>query len=133
MFFVFNDTATTEIYTYGHTLSLPDALPISVAEADGAARRDVGRSLGVGVDARVPGGVQDTGIGREGAAAHAVVAALITDIGVAVVFTIHVDDFVALLVGVGRADRLGRDNQAVPVERIIDVIVRDLARKSSTE
>src|SRR3546814_4794355 len=25
----FNDTATTEIYTYGHTLSLPDALPIS--------------------------------------------------------------------------------------------------------
>src|SRR3546814_20235182 len=27
MFFV-NDTATTEIYTYGHTLSLHDALPI---------------------------------------------------------------------------------------------------------
>src|SRR3546814_14981508 len=25
---VFNDTATTEIYTYGHTLSLHDALPI---------------------------------------------------------------------------------------------------------
>src|SRR3546814_6057367 len=24
----FKDTATTEIYTYGHTLSLPDALPI---------------------------------------------------------------------------------------------------------
>src|SRR3546814_10928637 len=24
----FNDTATTEIYTYGHTLSLHDALPI---------------------------------------------------------------------------------------------------------
>src|SRR3546814_9918805 len=24
----FNDTATTEIYTYLHTLSLPDALPI---------------------------------------------------------------------------------------------------------
>src|SRR3546814_16306506 len=24
-----NDTATTEIYTYGHTLSLHDALPIS--------------------------------------------------------------------------------------------------------
>src|SRR3546814_6133863 len=29
MFFFFNDTATTEIYTYLHTLSLPDALPIS--------------------------------------------------------------------------------------------------------
>src|SRR3546814_14329751 len=25
---VFNDTSTTEVYTYGHTLSLPDALPI---------------------------------------------------------------------------------------------------------
>src|SRR3546814_8689591 len=28
MCFFFNDTATTEIYTYGHTLSLHDALPI---------------------------------------------------------------------------------------------------------
>src|SRR3546814_10987635 len=27
--FFFNDTATTEIYTYGHTLSLHDALPSS--------------------------------------------------------------------------------------------------------
>src|SRR3546814_18628542 len=27
-FFFFNDPATPEIYTYGHTLSLPDALPI---------------------------------------------------------------------------------------------------------
>src|SRR3546814_14358058 len=27
-FFFLNDTATTEIYTYGHTLSLHDALPI---------------------------------------------------------------------------------------------------------
>src|SRR3546814_20459082 len=31
--FFFNDTATTEIYTYGHTLSLHDALPISGSEA----------------------------------------------------------------------------------------------------
>src|SRR3546814_16196485 len=30
-FFLFNDTATTEIYTYGHTLSLHDALPSSTA------------------------------------------------------------------------------------------------------
>src|SRR3546814_10398691 len=29
--FLFNDTATTEIYTYLHTLSLHDALPISSA------------------------------------------------------------------------------------------------------
>src|SRR3546814_1990451 len=28
-FFFFNDTATTEIYPYGHPLPLPDALPIS--------------------------------------------------------------------------------------------------------
>src|SRR3546814_9610054 len=28
MFFFFHDTAATEIYTYGHTLSLHDALPI---------------------------------------------------------------------------------------------------------
>src|SRR3546814_2904115 len=28
MFFFFNDPATTEIYTYCHTLSLHDALPI---------------------------------------------------------------------------------------------------------
>src|SRR3546814_12908559 len=28
VFFLFNETATTEIYTYGHTLSLHDALPI---------------------------------------------------------------------------------------------------------
>src|SRR3546814_18177636 len=28
IFFFFNDTATTEIYTYGHTLSLHAALPI---------------------------------------------------------------------------------------------------------
>src|SRR3546814_20157288 len=27
-FFFFNDTPTPEIYTYSHTLSLPDALPI---------------------------------------------------------------------------------------------------------
>src|SRR3546814_13960975 len=31
-FFFFNDTATTEIYTYFHTLSLHDALPISFAD-----------------------------------------------------------------------------------------------------
>src|SRR3546814_4495202 len=31
--FVFKDTATTEIYTYGHTLSLHDALPISLPRA----------------------------------------------------------------------------------------------------
>src|SRR3546814_18084376 len=31
--FFFNDTATTEIYTYGHTLSLHDALPISLEAA----------------------------------------------------------------------------------------------------
>src|SRR3546814_15735948 len=37
MFFFFNETATTEIYTHGHTLSLHDALPILQLEA-GTAR-----------------------------------------------------------------------------------------------
>src|SRR3546814_4565951 len=39
IFFFFNDTATTEIYTSRHTLSLPDALPISsLARARGVGR-----------------------------------------------------------------------------------------------
>src|SRR3546814_18497494 len=52
--FFFNDTATTEIYTYGHTLSLHDALPIyrrrrrSVAAYRGppAARRTAANRAG---------------------------------------------------------------------------------------
>src|SRR3546814_1109170 len=32
--FIFNDTATTEIYTYGHTLSLHDALPILAVQTE---------------------------------------------------------------------------------------------------
>ena len=34
MFFFFNDTATTEIYTIAYTLSLHDALPISLGVKD---------------------------------------------------------------------------------------------------
>src|SRR3546814_1050908 len=34
----FNDTATTEIYTYGHTLSLHDALPIAHGRGRGGKR-----------------------------------------------------------------------------------------------
>src|SRR3546814_20538647 len=33
--FFFNESATTEIYTYGHTLSLHDALPIAAAHHAG--------------------------------------------------------------------------------------------------
>src|SRR3546814_12176947 len=33
-YFLFNDTATTGIDTYGHTLSLPDALPICPGRSD---------------------------------------------------------------------------------------------------
>src|SRR3546814_4980088 len=45
--FLFNDTATTEIYTYCHTLSLHDALPISepvprTADAPGHAGQPLG-------------------------------------------------------------------------------------------
>src|SRR3546814_10677782 len=34
MFFFFNATATTQIYTYLHTLSLHDALPISLLDIE---------------------------------------------------------------------------------------------------
>src|SRR3546814_3524724 len=37
--FFFHDTATTEIYTYGHTLSLHDALPIWRGHATRTAAR----------------------------------------------------------------------------------------------
>src|SRR3546814_15077180 len=40
--FFFNDTATTEIYTYGHTLSLHDALPISWSDIASRTVADVG-------------------------------------------------------------------------------------------
>src|SRR3546814_13405220 len=43
-YFFFNDTATTEIYTYGHTLSLHDALPIS--DQCRGRRRSAGKSGG---------------------------------------------------------------------------------------
>src|SRR3546814_10433427 len=36
---LFNVTATTEIYTYGHTLSLHEALPISAANASASISR----------------------------------------------------------------------------------------------
>src|SRR3546814_791917 len=39
-FFFFNDTAPTEIYTYGHTLSLHDALPIGANTVVNEAHRE---------------------------------------------------------------------------------------------
>src|SRR5216110_4145847 len=39
-FFFFNDTATTEIYTSSHTLSLHDALPICPDTGSGKSRPD---------------------------------------------------------------------------------------------
>src|SRR3546814_15986871 len=62
--FFFIDPATTEIYTYGHTLSLPDALPIAKAIA--------------GLVAGLKGGERDqvllgvTGSGKTFTVAHAV-------------------------------------------------------------
>src|SRR3546814_17918959 len=71
----FNDTATTEIYTYGHTLSLHDALPISLVNlAAGGGERSAVRfghpsgTLRVGAEAtRKAGGdwsVKKAKIGR---------------------------------------------------------------------
>src|SRR2546430_3562982 len=48
VFFFFNDTATTEIYT----LSLHDALPISDATSEAAARRGVAEGRSDGGDDR---------------------------------------------------------------------------------
>src|SRR3546814_8975405 len=47
LFLFFNDTATTEIYTYGHTLSLHDALPIYRARAPQGAPRAAGATAAV--------------------------------------------------------------------------------------
>src|SRR3546814_9523672 len=44
--FVFNATATTEIYTYGHTLSLHDALPIYLAAFVGGGFRFLPDQIG---------------------------------------------------------------------------------------
>src|SRR3546814_14920880 len=43
--FFFNATATTEIYTYGHPLSLPDALPICA----GGRGNSIGRAYAIGL------------------------------------------------------------------------------------
>src|SRR3546814_17410703 len=45
--FFFNDTATPEIYTYLHTLSLHDALPICAFGLRGETQRGVGDEQGV--------------------------------------------------------------------------------------
>src|SRR3546814_21116231 len=54
MFFFFNDKATTEIYTYGHTLSLHDALPISRATGSVVIGRKIAARVGQGVAAFDP-------------------------------------------------------------------------------
>src|SRR3546814_16445731 len=55
LFFFFNDTATTEIYTYGHTLSLHDALPISVGEHAGRIGR---RTMALRLNENGPAGAE---------------------------------------------------------------------------
>src|SRR3712207_7980872 len=67
MFFFFNDTATTEIYT----LSLHDALPISTAAAMSAAGAEVGGAVLFGAVL--------TGTGMVGAALGAMAAQLLPE------------------------------------------------------
>ena len=50
MLFRSNDTATTEIYTVGNTLSLHDALPIFGQKLDQAAGDDLDEGTGTGLD-----------------------------------------------------------------------------------
>src|SRR3546814_13842509 len=54
--FVFNVTATTEIYTYGHTLSRHDALPIWQGDAYVAATRPDVQRVWLDPEAAVGGG-----------------------------------------------------------------------------
>src|SRR3712207_7870711 len=62
MLFFFNDTATTEIYT----LSLHDALPISVAQADEGEGGQGGDLQGDDQGGEVAGGGQEGGSGGGG-------------------------------------------------------------------
>src|SRR3546814_12034871 len=48
LFFFFNDTATTELYSYLHTLSLHDALPIYHLTYLGDADVGAGANIGAG-------------------------------------------------------------------------------------
>src|SRR3546814_17814807 len=70
IYFLFNDPATTEIYTYGHTLSLHGALPISgggafFTAAGRAAAGFVSTAFGAGFAAAAFGsGVTSFGAGR---------------------------------------------------------------------
>src|SRR3546814_13953015 len=61
--FFFNDTATTEIYTYGHTLSLHDALPIYLGGAPPPALHRAAR-LGADAGHGVFGHPVDAELGR---------------------------------------------------------------------
>src|SRR3546814_15228923 len=71
--FCFNDTATTEIYTDGHTLSLHDALPIfdrfngRMARIDAARKRERQRveHLALGADRPEPELVRPDGLSRQ--------------------------------------------------------------------
>src|SRR3546814_2172602 len=105
-FFFCNDTATTEIYTYGHTLSLHDALPIYDAQAFVAPLRrlpagfaqypaadadDVAGSLGMADEmvgphlAQLPVLPADQGLGGDDAAALEVDLGLVDQVELVVV------------------------------------------------
>src|SRR3546814_2091649 len=77
LFCFFNDTATTEIYTYCHTLSLHDALPISLMPPATAKAKTTSRRMPASGRARLgmagcysaPAPAPPDGIHRTGAAA----------------------------------------------------------------
>src|SRR3546814_12239766 len=63
MFFFFNDTAPTDIYTYCHTLSLHDALPIFLAVIAQLQRQRLAGAI-ARLGQQRPGAGQSVGIGR---------------------------------------------------------------------
>src|SRR3546814_11202078 len=67
-----NDTSTPDIYTYCHTLSLHDALPICSNRREVAARRDQSPPLtthscrsGAGRELSMMGGIRRSALGRD--------------------------------------------------------------------
>src|SRR3546814_12456052 len=81
LFFFFNDTATTEIYTYCHTLSLHDALPISLFKRDRSERGNQNIK-------RVSGMMKKLSISAKMIMAFAGLLAMIAGIGAFAVFKI---------------------------------------------
>src|SRR3546814_429757 len=76
-FFFFNDTETTEIYTYLHTLSLHDALPICLHRSGFRSRKRLVDAIDEALARAVGGGL--VALGQRGADRHRLVRSELLD------------------------------------------------------